>query len=195
MKVTVLSIEPSAPRDAGRARRASPEPSDEALVARVALGDGRALGTLYDRHGAVAYSLARAITGDDRAAEDVVARAFADVMREAGRYRESRSTVLAWMLAMVRRGALDSRRDREPRDWTMGRDDGARATDLDALPALGRRAIELAYFGGRSVRELAAELGLAERHALALIRSAMDALRGPGSPATSTLDAHPVSAP
>jgi RNA polymerase sigma-70 factor (ECF subfamily) len=191
MDVTVLSIEPCAER----VRRASAEPSDAALVAGVALGDVSALEALYDRHGAVAYSLARAIAGNDPAAEDAVARAFGEVMRDAGQYRPSRSSVVAWMLAIVRRSALDARCDRDPRERTNDRDDGAGATALDALPALERRAIELAYFGGRSVREVAAELSLAEGEALELLHSAMNALRHAPSFATSTLDAHAVSAP
>ena len=38
-------------------------PSDAALIQRIASGDERALGVLYDRYGKIAYGLATAITG------------------------------------------------------------------------------------------------------------------------------------
>jgi RNA polymerase sigma-70 factor (ECF subfamily) len=55
-------------------------------VARAADGDADALGLLYDRHGAACLALARAVTGRPDEAEDVVADAFAQLWRTAGRY-------------------------------------------------------------------------------------------------------------
>src|SRR5687768_5772824 len=51
--------------------------TDAELVARLASGEERALGELYDRHTAVAYGLARAIVRDPADAEEVVAECFA----------------------------------------------------------------------------------------------------------------------
>jgi RNA polymerase sigma-70 factor (ECF subfamily) len=158
-------------------------PSDTALVARMARGDEAALGVLYDRHGGVAYRLAFALTHTSEGAEDVVSAVFAQLWRESRELRTARQSVLAWMMARVRRIALARRgvADGSPRGGVrIAQDRAARSRQaagmksrqvtggtkpieplvrkaLAELPEAQRVAVERAYFGGLTRRELAIE--------------------------------------
>ncbi len=158
--------------------------TDAELVARLALGEERALGELYDRHSAVAYGLARAIVHDAADAEEVVADCFAQMWRTAATFDPSRGSVAAWVTTIVRTRALDLIRAQRRRARVL--DDAALLTEeegaaagtptpsdtpdrdleraearelvrrsLAELPAPQRRVLELAYFGGMSQSEIA----------------------------------------
>jgi RNA polymerase sigma-70 factor (ECF subfamily) len=83
---------------------------DRVLLARMADGDERALGALYDRWAAVVYSLVVRIVGDRDEAEDVVEDVFWQLWRQAPRYEESRGAVSTWVFTVARSRALDRRR-------------------------------------------------------------------------------------
>ena len=88
-------------------------PSDSGLIERMAAGDERALGSLYDRHGAVAYSLAYGILKNAADAEEVMADAFVQAWRTAAGFESSRGSVLAWLITITRSRALDRVRSRQ----------------------------------------------------------------------------------
>jgi RNA polymerase sigma-70 factor (ECF subfamily) len=159
--------------------------TDADLVARLALGEERALGELYDRHSAVAYGLARAIMRDAADAEEVVADCFAQMWRTAATFDPARGSVAAWVTTIVRTRALDLIRSQKRRARVL--DDALMLTEeegpgaagtptpgdtpdrdleraearelvrrsLAELPAPQRRVLELAYFGGMSQSEIA----------------------------------------
>ncbi|HEV8303434.1 MAG TPA: sigma-70 family RNA polymerase sigma factor [Gemmatimonadales bacterium] len=160
--------------------------SDRSLVQRMAAGDERALGELYDRHGRVTYALAYAIVGERADADEVVVDAFGQAWRTAAQFDLGRGSVAAWLTTIARTRALDLVRARGRRSRALERAalefgegvaspvapgeapdrDAERAEArrlvtgaLAALPGPQRRAIELAYFGGLSQSEIAAALG------------------------------------
>lgn len=178
---------------------------DSALVALAASGDERALGDLYDRHGGMAFSLACAIVGEHADAEEVVADAFAQVWRSAAGFDPARGSVPAWLATIVRTRALDLVRSRKRRARVL--EEAAEVTDegetlvltptfeapdrsaeltetraivrrsLADLPAPQRRVIELAYFGGLSQSEIAAQLSEPLGTVKTRMRAAMERLR------------------
>lgn len=199
----------------------SEQVSDAALMARVASGDERALGELYDRHGHTAYGLALAITDRETDAERVVADAFSDVWKNAAAttWRSGDRSAATWIMTVVRRRALAMRpagsgariggagtvvdergRDRTP-DGNVsptGRGGGAAPRQpsgeavvsvLRALPAPQRLVLELAYFRGLPVREIAREIHETEHAVGSHLRLAMDALRRVAAMASSTTPA------
>jgi RNA polymerase sigma-70 factor (ECF subfamily) len=154
--------------------------SDSSMLARMAAGDERALGELYDRHGRVAYALAYAIVGERADADEVVVDTFGQAWRTVGQFDSARGSVAAWLATITRTRALDlvrarGRRSRaleraawlsegdvaEPADRHAERAEARRLAvrALAALPESQRQAIELAYFGGLSQSEIATELG------------------------------------
>jgi RNA polymerase sigma-70 factor (ECF subfamily) len=152
---------------------------DVARLADVAAGEPAALGALYDRHVRAVYSMALRVLRDEADAEDVVQEVFAQVWRQATRYDRTRGTVAAWMLTMARSRAIDRLRARrarpdahtavdtverpapaaDPADAIAAERDAERVRlALDALPALQRLALELAYFEGLTQSEIASRL-------------------------------------
>lgn len=178
---------------------------DSALVARAAGGDERALGELYDRYGGMAYSLACSIVGEPADAEEVVADAFSQVWRSAAGFDPARGSVAAWLATITRTRALDLVRSRKRRARVLedaavvtdegetlvlaptveAPDRGAELTETSAivrrslaeLPAPQRRVIELAYFGGLSQSEIAAQLAEPLGTVKTRMRAGMEKLR------------------
>lgn len=172
---------------------------------RAAGGDERALGELYDRYGGMAFSLACAVVGDHADAEEVVADAFAQVWRSAAGFDPARGSVAAWIATIARTRALDLVRARKRRARVL--DEAAVVTDegerlvimpssespergaelaetraivhrsLADLPAAQRRVIELAYFGGLSQSEIAAQLSEPLGTVKTRMRDGMEKLR------------------
>jgi RNA polymerase sigma-70 factor (ECF subfamily) len=67
------------------------ELTDPELVASLAAGEVEALRTLYQRYGALCYSLAVRILGDPGRAEDVVQDAFIRLWTHANSYDSARA--------------------------------------------------------------------------------------------------------
>lgn len=168
----------------------------------MATGDDCALGELYDAYGHVAYALAFAIIGVQSAAEVVVSQAFAEAWRSASSFDARRASVLAWLTSIVRRIALRVGRAASPgAEKRIGTDvingtpkHSCAMTDaLRSLTLTQRRAIELSYYRGLTIGEIAAQLGQPESGARELLRSAMHQLRGAVGPDCPNLDDHVVT--
>ncbi|MGQ0643391.1 MAG: sigma-70 family RNA polymerase sigma factor [Gemmatimonadaceae bacterium] len=157
--------------------------TDAELVARLATGEERALGELYDRHCSGAYGLARAIVRVASDAEEVVADCFAQMWRTAATFDPGRGSVAAWVTTIVRTRALDLIRAQRRRARVLddaaviSEEEGGAGTpargdtpdrdversearelvrrSLADLPGPQRRVLELAYFGGMSQSEIA----------------------------------------
>jgi RNA polymerase sigma-70 factor, ECF subfamily len=178
---------------------------DAALVLRVARGDERALGALYDRWSPLVFSLCAHILGDDDEAEEAVEETFWQAWRQAARYDAGRGAVSTWLTTIARSRALDRLRARRRRqeqpmtnlaetdraqvDATVRRsDDPARDAELTerrslvrqallALPLEQREVIELAYFRGFSQSEIAEHTGQPLGTTKTRVRLAMEKLR------------------
>lgn len=155
--------------------------SDREAIVLLGAGELDALNGLYERHGAMAYSIALRITGDAGTAEDAVQEAFLGVWRNAGGYTSDRGSVRTWLLAIVRNRAIDALRRRRATTELPGEEDllpdpfrlpdvwpdvSARLdrqtvnAALASISSAQRETLELAYFGGLTQTEIADRLGL-----------------------------------
>jgi RNA polymerase sigma-70 factor (ECF subfamily) len=171
------------------------------IIERVAAGDESALAQVYDQYSSFIYALALRVTQDRLAAEDITQDVFVHVWTKATAFDSERGSLRAWLGVITHRRAVDrvrreaAARAREERDQRRrvappDVDEAAAAlivgervrAALATLPSDQRAAIELAYFHGRTYREVAVVLGIPEGTAKSRIRLGMarltDALRG-----------------
>jgi RNA polymerase sigma-70 factor (ECF subfamily) len=135
---------------------------------------------LFARYRVALYRWLLRLVDDDALAEDLLSEVFLDVWRQAASF-EGRSSVSTWLLAIARYKALSARRrrtDAELDEATVSTvpdmaDDPEvalqkknRAEALrQSLPRLSlehREVIDLAYYHGRSVKEIAEIVGINE---------------------------------
>lgn len=174
------------------------EASDPALV--VAIGRWRedALAEAFRRHAGAVLALARRVLGDAALGEEVVQEVFLKLWSAPERFDPARGSLRSFLLAQAHGRAVDmlrsnsSRRRREERDASLSAESGydierevwdlAVAEHLQdvvkTLPADERKAIELAYFGGHTYREVATMLGQPEGTVKSRIRSGLKRMRG-----------------
>ena len=174
------------------------EASDPALV--VAIGRWRedALAEAFRRHAGAVLALARRVLGDAALGEEVVQEVFLKLWSAPERFDPVRGSLRSFLLAQAHGRAVDmlrsnsSRRRREERDASLSAESGydierevwdlAVAEHLQdvvkTLPVDERKAIELAYFGGHTYREVAAMLGQPEGTVKSRIRSGLKRMRG-----------------
>lgn len=154
--------------------------SDATLVIAIGRESGSALAEVYRRHGGAVYGLACRVVGAGGQADDVTQEVFVGLWSRPERYDAARGSLRAYLLAAAHSRAVDllraesSRGAREARhlreqsrlaskssledqvgDSMLGHEI---RRGVERLPADERLAIELAYFGGRSYREVAAVL-------------------------------------
>jgi len=175
----------------------SPAPSDESLLAGLAVGDAAACTAFVRRFQRRVYGLALGLVGDAGAAEDVAQEAFVRAWRHAQIYDARRGSVATWLLAITRNVAIDTLRMRRPPpadpesilalpppvgpavDDTVAVSHAVAALGnmLRRLPDEQRRALLLAAFYGYTAREISEVEGVPLGTAKTRIRSAMLKLR------------------
>jgi RNA polymerase sigma-70 factor (ECF subfamily) len=172
--------------------------SDANLVLAVARYREDALAELYRRHAGAVYGLARRVLWDTQLAEEVVQEVFLRIWTAPERYDPDRGSIRSYLLTQTHGRAVDllrsegSRKIREERDalqaaesgydverevWDLALAEGVREA-VSTLPEGERRAVELAYFGGYTYREVADLLGEPEGTVKGRIRSALRRLNG-----------------
>lgn len=156
-----------------------PDLDDETLLHLICSHDESALSSLYERYARLLYSIALRITNDRNAAEEVLQDVFQSVWLRGSTFRPTVGSVSSWLSGIARNRAIDEVRSRwhRAREWELPLDylpDWSGAVErrleqfavlradlmsaLNNLPSLQRQAIELAYYGGLSSTEIAAEL-------------------------------------
>ena len=153
--------------------------SDEVLIRRIAGGDQLAMQTLFVRHRVALYRWLLRLVGDEALAEDLLSNVFIDVWRHAAKF-EVRSSVSTWLLAIARYKALSARRRRidaeldekvpviiaDPADnpelvlQKKNQTELVRHSLARLSPEHGE-VIDLVYYHGKSVREVAEIVGVA----------------------------------
>jgi RNA polymerase sigma-70 factor (ECF subfamily) len=171
--------------------------SDAALALAIGRYEQSALAEAYRRHAGAVYGLAIRLLRATEVAEDIVQEIFLRFWNDPTRFDPERGGLRSYLLAETHGRAVDmlradlARRGREDRDARRTADAGydiahqvvdlATSEDvrrsMAALSDDERRAIELAYFGGYTYREVARQLDQPEGTVKSRIRSGLRRLR------------------
>lgn len=171
--------------------------SDAVLVIAISRYEEQALAEAYRRHAGAVYGLSRRLLANAGMAEEVVQEIFLRLWNQPDRFDPERGSLRSFLLAQCHGRSVDllrsevSRRGREERDATKTAEAGYdlehevvdmavadRVRSAVAQLADGeRQAIELAYLGGHTYREVAALLDEPEGTVKSRIRSGLKKLR------------------
>src|SRR5437588_3884478 len=171
--------------------------SDATLVVSISRYRQEALAEAYRRHGGAVFGLAKRLLSDAAIAEELVQEVFLRLWDQPEKFDPSRGSLRSYLLAHCHGRSVDvlrsdaSRRRREERDalrtaeagydvehevWDLTVAEHVRAA-VQQLPRVERDAIELAYFGGHTYREVAERLHEPEGTVKSRIRSGLRRMR------------------
>ncbi len=176
------------------------ETSDELLLERIAGGDTESFGLFYDRHASLLLGVAVKVLDNPADGEDALQDALTQLWERSPRYDRSLGKPLSWAITLVRNKAIDRLRSRQrkaavfqemdqaPPDPAVSDPSPGHGTvieetghlirrALETLPSDQPQAIELAFFGGLSHLEIAAQLSAPLGTIKARIRRGMLTLR------------------
>lgn len=167
------------------------------LLRRAGRGDQAAFGELYDALSPLVYGVVLKVVRDPSHAEEVAQEVFVELWRLAARFDGTKGSVRTWAATLAHRRAIDrvrseqATRNRQDRDANQAvREHDTVADEVEAsmdqvrvrramsrLSDIQREAVELAYFGGHTYREVAVLLDVAEGTVKSRIRDGMIRLR------------------
>jgi RNA polymerase sigma-70 factor (ECF subfamily) len=171
--------------------------SDAVVVIAISRYDQQALAEAYRRHAGAVFALAQRLLADRNLAEEIVQEVFLRLWNRPEVFDPDRGSLRSYLLAQCHGRAVDllrsesSRRVREEKDARRtaqaGYDVEHEVVDLavaervrgalDGLHQNERRAIELAYLGGHTYREVAEMLEEPEGTVKSRIRSGLKKMR------------------
>jgi RNA polymerase sigma-70 factor (ECF subfamily) len=172
------------------------EGGEKRLIEGLLRNDSETIAAIYDAHSGIAYGLAARLLGMNQEAEDVVQESFLALWRQAERLDPSRG-IRSYLLTIVHNKAVDRVRRRGRRNETLldpmaplpatGGDpveSAERLADresvrgaLQGLPEEQRRTVEMTYFNGLTINEVAARMGVPAGTVKSRLRLALGHLR------------------
>jgi RNA polymerase sigma-70 factor, ECF subfamily len=172
---------------------------DSEVAERLLARDEDTLRSVIREYGGAVYATAKRVISDPTLAEEVAQDSFVVLWRRPGAFDPERGTLIAFLLGITRNKAVDLvRKEESARRTTASLLAEAEATSrqapaneemveaerrqdvkdaLSRLSEVQREAIVLAYFGGRTYREVAEELAIPEGTAKTRLRDGLTRLR------------------
>ena len=170
--------------------------ADADIAQRLLARDEEALKVVIDRFGPLVHGIATRIITEPTHAEEVAQDTFLALWRRPGAFDPQRGNLQTFLLGVARNKAIDLVRREESRRRTrdslmnetemnptqLGPETGLEERQevraaLAQLSEVQREALVLAYFGGRTYREVAQELDIPEGTAKTRLRDGLSKMR------------------
>jgi RNA polymerase sigma-70 factor, ECF subfamily len=153
---------------------------DDLVMAHLGCGHADALAVLFDRYHDLVFQVAAKILRDLGEAEDVLQNIFLELYQVAARFDASRGTTKTWIFQYAYHRSLNRRQQLTSRKFyastelsevehslpsangtPLGGEETKRLVRqaLNTLSAAQRQVLELAYFEGLSLKEIAEQTG------------------------------------
>lgn len=169
---------------------------DVEITDRLMARDEGALRSVITEYGGLVNGMARRVISEPTLAEEVAQDTFLALWRRPGAFDPQRGSLKAFLLGVARNKAIDLVR----REESLKRTRSSLANEMHVAPTatsptaevderdrvknalvtltpLQQEAVVLAYFGGRTYREVAAELGIPAGTAKTRLRDGLHKLR------------------
>lgn len=169
---------------------------DVELAERLMVRDETALREVIAAYGGLVHGMARRVVAEPSLAEEVAQDTFLALWRRPGAFDPSRGNLKSFLLGVARNKAIDLVR----REEALKRTKESLTSEMETTPSVTsftdeldergvvyqalsqltqvqREAIVLAYFGGRTYREVASELGIPEGTAKTRLRDGLGKLK------------------
>jgi RNA polymerase sigma-70 factor (ECF subfamily) len=164
--------------------RAPQDITDEAMMEMIQNRNADAIGILHDRYARLLKALIMKVIHNEAESDDLLQEVYLEIWDRSGSYSREKGKALSWIVTMVRRRAIDRLRKREaycrmedrlaeqtkqdPQDYIEHVQEDAEHAEMREhlqrvmadLPPAQREAIEMAYFGGLSQRDIAQATGI-----------------------------------
>jgi len=195
-RITGVGISDTGRRPAAGPATGQPPADLEALICGTARGDQAAFEAVCARAAPVVFGVVRAVVRDPFQAEEVCQEVLLEVWCAASRFEPGRGSALAWVTTIAHHRAVDrvraehrsaerqlrAARHQVPYDEVAetveARLDRERVRRcLGALTTVQRESVTLAYYGGYTLREVAALLTVPEGTIKTRMRDALIRLR------------------
>jgi len=172
---------------------------DRLLVQRLIEREEDALREVMSAYGGLVFAMAKRVVADPTMAEEVAQDTFLALWRRPASYNAERGSLQTFLLGVTRNKAIDLVRHEESLKRTKdallteagAASEGRSANEptlgmeerdelrsaLSTLSEVQREAVTLAYFGGRTYREVAEELEIPEGTAKTRLRDGLAKLR------------------
>ena len=167
------------------------------LLRRAGRGDQVSFAELYDQLAPMVHGVVQKVVRDPAQAEEVTQEVFVELWRLAARFDGTKGSARTWAATVAHRRAIDRVRSEQASRDRLQRDAAHVVREHDTVVAevessleqarvrkalgqlsdLQREAVELAYFGGHTYREVAVLLDVAEGTVKSRIRDGMIRLR------------------
>jgi RNA polymerase sigma-70 factor (ECF subfamily) len=175
----------NAPVEVRRSGTASPlDLTDESVMEMIQSRNPEAIGLLHDRYARLLKALIMKVLHNEAESDDLLQEVYVEIWDRAAGYSQEKGKALSWIVTLARRRAIDRLRKREaycrmegrlleetqrnPQQFVAHVEQDVEHAEMrehlqrvmTVLPPPQRQAIEMAYYGGMSQRDIAAATGI-----------------------------------
>ncbi|MEP6845835.1 MAG: sigma factor [Panacibacter sp.] len=139
---------------------------DQQIIALLRQGNKQSLGVLYDKYAAALFGIICRITDNKHLAEEILNKVFVKAWQQISGFNASNASLCSWLINIARQTAFDAVKQ-EPLINSSNRNTVYRSLKDGNKE---HSAFDLVFYGGMTLAESAATLGIPVEDSIAQIR-------------------------